>query len=470
MVLPCVDKSTVSDFRVENPPVSCFEFSSCMGDDGAVRCGFADESAASVAIGMQGAFRMGMISIAPTLQLLPVSLPRPAVVPQRARSLADVPAVVTQLSDGFAENAPQRDMQGGCPKAQRDELRASGLLSLSIPRDLGGLGGSWFDTLMVVRRFSRVDSSVAHLFAFHHLMLATVQLYGQPDQWVPWLKHTARQDWFWGNALNPRDRRATCLRFQGGMLISGPKSFCSGAFDSEMLIVSGDAEGELVIAAVPTSRSGITIIQDWDNMGQRQTDSGSVHFERLRVDDSEILNQPGPLSTPRSCLRSLIAQLILVNIYIGIAEGAFEDARRYTLQEARPWHAAGVDRMEDDPYVLAQFGEFHISLEALRALGDRAGRELDEALSLGDGLTTERRGQLALSIASAKVLAARSGLDICNRLFDVTGARSTHAALGLDRHWRNLRTHTLHDPVHYKARELGEWVLKGALPVPGFYS
>jgi alkylation response protein AidB-like acyl-CoA dehydrogenase len=378
--------------------------------------------------------------------------------------------VVDRLVDSLADSAPQRDLLGGSPKAQRDDIRASGLLALSIPTELGGLGGNWQDTLHVVRRLARVDSSVAHLFAFHHLMLATVQLYGQPAQWERWFRHTARQDWFWGNALNPRDRRATCQRFDGGVLLSGPKSFCSGAQDSEMLVVSGDEQGELLIAAVPTSRSGIHVIQDWDNMGQRQTDSGSVEFDRLRIDDADVLSDPGPLSTPRSCLRSLISQLILVNIYVGIAEGAFEDARRYTLREARPWHASSFERVEDDPHVLTQFGEFHVSLEALRLLGDRAGRQLDEALARGDDLTAEERGQLALSIATAKVAATRSGLDICNRLFDVTGARSTHAALGLDRHWRNLRTHTLHDPVHYKTHELGEWVLKGALPQPGFYS
>jgi alkylation response protein AidB-like acyl-CoA dehydrogenase len=47
-------------------------------------------------------------------------------------------------------------------------------------------------------------------------------------------------------------------------------------------------------------------------------------------------------------------------------------------------------------------------------------------------------------------------------LFEVTGARSTHASLRLDRHWRNLRTQTLHDPVDYKLHELGDWALNQA--------
>lgn len=394
----------------------------------------------------------------------------PIAPPSRALHLDQVPDVVDQLSQRFAATAASRDAEGGCPKAQRDELRASGLLALSIPQALGGLGGSWRDVLDVVRQIARVDSSIAHLFAFHHLMLATVNLYGQPAQWRTWFQRTARHDWFWGNALNPRDQRAQCSPAPGGWTLSGPKSFCSGALDSEMLVVSGECEGQLMVAAVPTSRSGIQIHQDWDNMGQRQTDSGSVQFDRLRIEDGEVLRDPGPLSTPRSCLRSLVSQLILVNIYVGIAQGAFEAARHYTRHEARPWSGAGVERMEDDPYVLAHFGDFHVGLDGAVLLADRAGMGLVAALDRGEALTSDERGQLAIHIATAKVAAARSGLDLCSRLFEVTGARSTHAALGLDRYWRNLRTHTLHDPIDHKVRELGLWALQGRLPDPGFYA
>lgn len=390
----------------------------------------------------------------------------------RARHLADVPAVVSVLNRRFAQTAAERDVLGGTPKAQRDDLRHSGLLALTIPAALGGLDGHWQLTLEVVRQLARVDSSVAHLFAFHHLMLATARLFGAPAQWEPWFRSTARLDWFWGNALNPLDRRTSCRQFEDHVELSGKKSFCSGANDSEMLIASGyqEADGALLIAAIPTSRSGISVCQDWDNIGQRQTDSGSVNFERVRVDYGEILSDPGPLSTPLSCMRPLIAQLILVNIYIGIAEGAFEDARQYTLLEARPWRSSQLSLAEDDPYVLASFGEFHAGLEGIRLLGDRAGRMLDEALQRGTALTDRERGDVAIAIATAKVAATRTGLDICNRLFEVTGARSTHAGLGLDRHWRNLRTHTLHDPLQYKLKELGEWVLKEKLPAPSFYS
>ena len=378
-----------------------------------------------------------------------------------------------ELASEFAHSAVERDERGGTPIAQRDALRASGLLALSIPVQFGGLGASWSETFEVVREFARVDSSIAHIFGFHHLMLATVRLFARPEQWQPWFELTARKNWFWGNALNPLDTRTTVRNFAGWREFSGKKSFCSGASDSQMLIASAvdeNAGGKLLIAAIPSGRSGITLHNDWNNIGQRQTDSGSASFERVRVEESELLLDPGPLSTPFACLRPLIAQLTFTHMFLGIAEGAFEEARTYTLTETRAWHKSSAEDVRQDPYVLHHYGEFWVALQGVRLLVERAAELLDQAWAKGPNLSEHERGQLAIAIATAKVAATRQGLDLCSRLFEVTGARSTHASLRLDRHWRNLRTQTLHDPVDYKLHELGDWALNQSLPIPTFYS
>ncbi|SFI57685.1 MULTISPECIES: acyl-CoA dehydrogenase family protein [unclassified Pseudomonas] len=377
------------------------------------------------------------------------------------------------LAADFALTAVERDERGGTPKAERDALRQSGLLALSIPTQYGGLGARWSDTLRIVREFAKVDSSIAHVFGFHHLMLATVRLFSRPDQWQPWFEQTARKNWFWGNALNPLDTRTVVKDFGGWREFSGKKSFCSGASDSEMLIASAvdeSAGGKLLIAAIPSGRSGITLHNDWNNIGQRQTDSGSASFERVRVEESELLLDPGPLSTPFACLRPLIAQLTFTHMFLGIAEGAFEEARNYTLTETRAWHKSSAEDVRRDPYVLHHYGEFWVALEGVRLLVERAADLLDQAWAKGPNLSETERGQLAIAIATAKVAATQQGLELCSRLFEVTGARSTHASLRLDRHWRNLRTQTLHDPVDYKLHELGDWALNHSLPIPTFYS
>ncbi len=381
--------------------------------------------------------------------------------------------IARELAVEFALTAVERDAKGGTPKHERNLLRDSGLLAMSIPGQFDGLNATWSETFEVVREFARVDSSIAHVFGFHHLMLATVRLFAKPSQWQTWFKLTANKNWFWGNTLNPLDTRTVVKDHDGWREFSGKKSFCSGASDSEMLIASAideSAGGTLLIAAIPSARSGITLHNDWHNMGQRQTDSGSVTFQRVRVEESDLLLDPGPLSTPFACLRPLIAQLHFANIFLGIAEGAFAEARRYTLEETRPWFKSNATHNTQDPYILGHYGDFWVALESTRLLVERAGVVLDTAWAKGSALTREERGEVAIAIATAKVAASRNGLELCSKVFDVTGARATQTCVALDRHWRNLRTQSLHDPLDYKLQELGDWALNGASPIPTFYS
>jgi alkylation response protein AidB-like acyl-CoA dehydrogenase len=382
------------------------------------------------------------------------------------------PRIALELAQEFARTAVARDQRGGTPKAERDLLRQSGLLSLTIPDELGGVGASWQETLEVVRILSRADSSLGHVFGFHHLMLATVRLFAAREQWTRLLAASHENNWFWGNALNPLDTRTTLQNGPEGLRIDGEKSFCSGSVDAEMLIVSAlrPPNPRLAIFALPASRPGIHVLADWDNMGQRQTDSGGVVFRAVKVDESELLDTPGPLGSVFASLRSCIAQLILGNVFLGIAEGAFEEARSYTASSRRAWSGSGVASAREDPYVLAHYGEMRLGLESARLFTDHAAIQLDRAWALGDDLSAEQRGATALAVAQAKVATTRVGLDVTNRMFEVMGARATVASAGADRFWRNLRTHTLHDPVDYKLRELGEFALNGKLATPGFYS
>jgi len=403
------------------------------------------------------------------LQRGPMTLAQPLGV---VRSPQDPLEIAQELARDFAATAIERDRRGGNAKRERDLLRDSGLLALSVPVELGGGGASWSLVLEVVRIFARVDPSLAHLFGFQHLMLATLRLFGTPEQWRPLYQRSVQEAWFWGNALNPLDARTTLIPDGEAYLIDGWKSFCSGSVDSDMLIVSAQRplETRLHVAAIPTNRSGIVVHGDWDNMGQRQTDSGSVQFQNVRIFADELLASPGPLGSVFASLRPCIAQSILANVYVGIAEGALAEARGYTKTSRRPWIHSTAKSASDDPYVLHRYGELWIDVEAARLFCDRAGLLLSSAWAQGDALTPRARGEVALAIATAKVAGTRAGLHVTNGMFDVMGARATQASAGVDRYWRNLRTHTLHDPVDYKLRELGDFALNDRVPVPSFYS
>lgn len=379
---------------------------------------------------------------------------------------------IDTLLERLRATAVERDRAGGHPAAEKALLRDHGLLVLSVPQELGGTGADWPDILATVRRIATVDSSLAHLLAFQHLQLSGVLAYGSAEQQARWLGDTVRDHLWWGNTANPADPRLRATESNGGLLLNGVKGFCSGTRGSQRLLTTAIHEptGQMLIAVLPTDTPGITIHDDWDPIGQRQTDSTSVSFDNVPLAWSDVLHRPGAPSSPFRSLRGLLAQLILVNLYTGLAQGALSEARQYTLNEARPWAASGVARAADDPYTVHRYAEMHLTTTAAAALADSAAQQLQQAWEQGEDLQAEERGQVALASAEAKVLAHRAALSVGEGVFDVCGARSARAAQGLDRFWRNARTHTLHDPIDYKLRDIGRYALEGRLPEPTLYS
>lgn len=376
--------------------------------------------------------------------------------------------LVHRLVAAFARTAAERDRQGDTPKVERDLLRASGLLALSIPREHGGKGAPWPEILWVVREIARVDSSLAHVFGYHFLQLATPHFYGTVTQRTRYYKETAARQLFWGNAMNPRDRRLQVHRDGEGYVLNGTKYFCSGAKDADVLVVSAFFEGEAKphVFVIPTRRPGIVFDDDWNGMGQRQTDSGSVHFHQVRVWPWEHLDEPGPNGTPFSTLRPVLTQLILTHVLVGIAQGALAEAKSDAARRLTQ-NAADHGFVSD---TLRHGGEMWAQCQAAERLAVHAAEVSQQAWEQQFDLTAEERGEAAVAVFAAKVLAVRTALDVTSRVFDVMGARSVLETYRNDRFWRNARTLTLHDPVDAKLRELGAYALHGVYPVAGFYS
>lgn len=377
-------------------------------------------------------------------------------------------AILTHLRS----TAVERDARGGHAAAEKALLRDAGLLRLSIPRACGGDELSWQEIYATVRKVAAVDSALGHVLAFHHLQVATVLIYGTPEQITRLLGHTAEHQCWWGNGMNPRDRRLAAQRSADGLQLDGLKSFCSGTVGSHFMTLSAvlDAAPRQLLAVVATGQAGIRILDDWDPIGQRQTDSNSVSFDRVAVAERDVLLWPHQEPSPFHSLRNCLAQLVLTNLYLGIAEGAFAEARSYAHTQARPWLASSAEHAVDDLFTQNRFGEMHVHLAGARALAERAAEHVDRAFARGPALTAGERAEVAVAVAESKILAHRAGLFVSQELFDVTGARGTKASLGFDRFWRNVRTHTLHDPIDYKLNMLGRWSLKGDLPDPQLYA
>ncbi|MCH7273818.1 acyl-CoA dehydrogenase family protein [Burkholderia gladioli] len=384
----------------------------------------------------------------------------------------DAPGSFGELIAALRASAAERDRRGGHAAREKAWMAALGLQTLAVPRAFGGQEADWPIVYQTIRAIARVDSALAHLVGFQVLQIVSVDVWGSEAQRERYLRGTVEQSWWWGNAVNPLDTRLVARQDGEGYRLDGIKGFCSGTRGSARMTISAHdpATGKPVFAVVPTGRDGITVHEDWDPIGQRQTDSGSVSFNAVRVEADEVLHRSETPPTPRATLRTLVSQLVLTNLFVGLAEGALAEARDYVSTRGRPWIHSGVANAQDDPYTLQRFGDMRVQAVAAEALADRAARGLQAAWDRKEALSADGRAEVALAISEAKIVAQRAALDAGEALFDACGARATAAPLALDRFWRNARTHTLHDPLDYRLRDVGRYALTGALPEASIYT
>jgi alkylation response protein AidB-like acyl-CoA dehydrogenase len=222
---------------------------------------------------------------------------------------------------------------------------------------------------------------------------------------------------------------------------------------------------------------------NWDNIGLRLTESGSVKIDHVAVPWEDALGwnsaEKKPieavLSIPWAGLLLPTIQLVFSNFYLGIAMGSLDFAAKYTGNNTRAWPFGGdnKDKATDEFYILERYGNFKAHLRAAEALADKAGLVIasiyNEKAAKRD-LTARERGDAAEWVASVKIVATDTGLRVTSGVFEVTGARATSTKVGLDRFWRDIRTHSLHDPVAYKNRELGRYTLLDEIPEVTWYT
>ncbi|MFE6936965.1 acyl-CoA dehydrogenase family protein [Streptomyces sp. NPDC057699] len=383
-------------------------------------------------------------------------------------------ARAAEVAAVLATDAAARDKAGATPHAEVRLLKESGLVTLLGPVEHGGAGQDWTTAYRVVREVSRADGSIGQLLGYHYLWNWAARLVGTREQWEHVEAEAARNQWFFGGAVNPRDNDVTVTEDGDDLLFTGRKTFSTGSRVSDVTVLEGVLEGTdtHVFAIVPSDSEGLTFHDDWDNIGQRLTESGGVTLDHVRTPWSSAAGFVDKEFRPRTynTLNVPVIQLVFVSFYLGIAAGALETAATYTRTKSRSWLHGGYDKAVDEPYVIDVYGDLTAKLWAVEALADAVALEGQELHENPDAVTERSRGAFEVRVAAVKARATDVALEVTSRIFEVTGARATASAEGLDRFWRNVRTHTLHDPVAYKRREVGRHVLTGELPEPTWYS
>lgn len=388
---------------------------------------------------------------------------------RRIANDAEALTAARSLATAFATGAAERDRERRLPWAELELWSESGLGAITVPREYGGADVSFETLAEVFVILCAADPALGQIPQNHFGVLGVLREIGTPEQKVR-LYGEVLAGLRLGNAGPERRSVNAATILQGttrlsrtldGLRLDGQRFYSTGALFAHRVPARAiDDEGRSVQVWVPRDANGLTVIDDWSSFGQRTTASGTVTFENVQVDPEDVLqiwqlaDRPG-LFGPTS-------QLIQAAIDQGIAEAAIDDALVFVRERARPWVDSGLERATDDPYIIADVGRLQIDRHAAHEVLLEAGRTLDAIAA--QAVDAEASAQASVAVAEAKVLTTRIALEASEKLFELAGSAATRAAHNLDRHWRNARTHTLHDPVRWKLHLLGKYHLNHVLP------
>ena len=387
-------------------------------------------------------------------------LQRAAVITSDAAAIDAARHLAEQAKAGAAE----RDQQRIYPRELLDQFTQLGLGSISVPRQFGGGGLSFATVAEVFRLISASDPSLGQIPQNHFGLIQFILGEGSAQQQQRLLSAVVQGQRLGNggpekNSKHTRDVQAQLVSGPEGLRLGGEKFYSTGAMFADILVTTAQQEGQPVMAFIPLPAAGVEIIDDWSGIGQRTTASGTVKLQQVAVDAGLTIALPSP---DKPTLRGAVSQLIQAAIDAGIAQGALDEALAFIHSSSRPWVDAGVSRNADDPYILADVGHISTELSAANALLVRAARVLDSIDP--HALTAAHCARASLAVAEAKVLTTEIALKASEKLLEWSGSRGTLLKHGLDRHWRNARTHTLHDPVRWKTHAIGNYYLNDVLP------
>lgn len=392
----------------------------------------------------------------------------------------------TQLRERFRpvferirQNTVARELNRTLLHEEVGWLREQRFGALRLPVELGGYGASLVQLFDLLIELGAAESNLPQALRLHfhrvdHLLNAKLGL-----QRRIWLDRVARGDLF-GNATTEapggeigKVATRVTAHADGTFRLSGRKAYGTGSLYAQLIPVEAvDEDGDRLTAIVPADRAGVTLVDDWGGFGQRLTATGSSSFDDVIVQPDEILRAPKQLTR----VGGNFPQLVHLATLAGIAAAAARDARDKVAARQRIYSTGSGDLARHDPLIQAEIGKIAAAASAARAIVLGAAKSLDDAFAhwADDGAgapTTEQAYVDAdITISSAQVVLVPLVLNATTQLFDALGASAIDAKSALDRHWRNARAVSSHNPWVYKARRVGDYHLNQTLPpifVPG---
>lgn len=382
----------------------------------------------------------------------------------------------TDLLAKVAAGAKDRDLNDENPFDQVAALKRAGFGTLRLPESLGGSGLTVPQLFSAVIDVAQADPIVAHIFRTHFWFTEErLRTAGDPAS-QRWLAKVADGKIF-GNAFSEKGSLAVgSLVFNtrllpgqdGGYLLTGEKYYSTGTLFSDYLTVTATTDHDSVAnVVIPADRDGVRIVDDWDGFGQRRTGTGTTSFDDVAVAAEEVLSDTPYDADPVPTVQYASLQLFIHAVVAGILANVVDDGVALLRSRERNFSHALTERPTEDPLLQRQLGVLASTAYVARAA------VLDAAAAIGaatdsevDGVPDARLAEEAqLKVAKVKVHLDDVAPEAATRLLELGGASAASRQRNLDRHWRNIRTITLHNPVVYKARVIGQNLLHGT-PVP----
>jgi alkylation response protein AidB-like acyl-CoA dehydrogenase len=386
---------------------------------------------------------------------------------------------LTALFEKIAQGAQQRERERILPHEQIRWLRDAGIGRLRIPKADGGSGVTLPELFGVVIDLAAADSNVAHILRAHFGFVEEQLHNPDPVAGRRWLD-LASEGKIFGNAVSeqnnlPVGRKAGTTHLDtvlsahdtGGFRLNGVKFYSTGTLFSDWVNVQAvDAAGASYRVTVPVDRAGVTVEDDWDGFGQRLTGTGTTRFDEVEVRAEEAQRVESRDTETRPTYYGGFYQLYLQALTAGVLAAIESDAVALTRRRERNFSHASDPVPAGDPQVLQVVGEIASDAFAARAIVLTAAQALQDSSDSETGGRFDPDAALRAQItaAKAKVAVDRFSYATAARLLDVGGASATQVGYGHDRHWRNIRTVSTHNPTFLKATAIGSQLVNGTPP------
>lgn len=369
----------------------------------------------------------------------------------------------------IAEGAVAREIERKLPFEEIGWLKEARFGALRVPEADGGYGATLPELFELLTELAAADSNFTQILRAHYGAVEDVLASPDAARRKVWFARFAAGDIFGGGFTERGGAKAgtfatTIKRHNGGWIVNGEKYYSTGSLFADWIeLVGTGPEDKVIVAAVPTSAPGLTQRDDWNGFGQKLTGSGTSIYENIELPFDHV--QTGD---DRFKYQAAFYQTVHLATLTGIARAAADEVSEQVARRTRTFTHATVRVPRQDPQVLQVVGQAHSNAYAAGAITQCVAAALQHAYETAIAGSEEAvaAANLAAEIEAAEgqIVVSKLVLDATANIFNALAASATSTSVSLDRHWRNARTISSHNPAIYKERVVGDYAVNQTAP------